>query len=35
MKLVNVTQWVITVSESPTWPKLSQRVSSEVRGQNQ
>jgi len=32
MKSVIVTQWVITGSESPTWPKLSRQVSSEVRG---
>ena len=38
MKLVIVTQWVITVSESPTGPKPSQSRpgrDSEIRGQNQ
>ena len=33
MKFDDVTQWVIAHRESPTWPKLSQQVNSEVRGQ--
>jgi hypothetical protein len=33
MKFDDITQWVIAHRESPTWPKLSQQVNSEVRGQ--
>jgi hypothetical protein len=33
MKFDDITQWVIAYRESPTWPKLSQQVSSEIRGQ--
>jgi hypothetical protein len=33
MKFDDIAQWVITYRESPAWPKLSQQVNSEIRGQ--